>query len=299
MSNSSLVSYTRLSPNYSPGRVDVRAVVVHYVAGPASVETLGSIFAPTSRQASSNYGVGLDGRVGMYCEEKNRSWCSSSSWADNRAITIECSNYSDGSLSTAGWNALVNLIVDICRRNGIERFRYTGTTDGQLWAHRWFGNTDCPGEWLYSRFGKLASEVDGILTGGRPAPDYKPANNTNGGRLVVDGVGGYNTILDLQSAVGAPYKDGVLSRQFKGNRVYMRGITAVEFESPATGSQTVEKLQARIGAGVDGIWGKETSERLQRYLEGKGYSVGPCGCDGYAGTDTIKALQNCLNDKKL
>lgn len=297
MSNSGLVSYTQLSPNYSDGRVDVRAVVVHYVCGACSIETLGDIFAPSSRQASSNYGVGLDGRIGMYCEECNRSWCSSSSWADNRAITIECANYGDGSLSTAGWNSLVALIVDICRRNGIDNFEYTGDTDGQLWAHRWFGNTDCPGEWLYSRFGRLANEVNAVLHGGA-APDVHPANNTNGGKLVVDGIGGYNTVLDLQSALGAPYLDGVISRQYQPNYVHFRGITSVEFGG-GLGSQTVEKLQERIGAGVDGVWGRETSTKLQEHLVARGFNIGPCGVDGYAGSDTIRGLQECLNAHKL
>lgn len=297
MSNSGMVCYTQWSPNYSSGRVDIRAVVVHYVAGPCSIETLGDIFAPRSRQASSNYGVGLDGRVGQYVDESDRSWCSSSSWADNRAITIECANYDDGSLSAAGWNALVNLIVDICRRNGIGDFVYTGDTDGQLWAHRWFGNTDCPGEWLYSRFGQLAAEVNAILHGGA-APGYEPANNTNGGKLTLDGIGGYNTILDVQSAVDAPYKDGIISRQYEPNSKYFRGITAVEFGG-GLGSQTVEGLQRLVGAGVDGVWGYETSTKLQQFLEGKGYSLGPCGVDGYFGHDSVVALQQALNDGRL
>lgn len=298
MSNSPLVDYIKLSPNYSPGRVDVRAIVVHYVAGPCSVETIGQIFAPTSRRASSNYGVGLDGRVGMYVEESNRSWCSSSSWADNRAITIEVANYSDGSVSSAGWAALVNLMVDICRRNGISSFVYTGNTEGNLWAHRWFGSTDCPGEWLYARFGQLANEVNAQLQGGGGA-SAKPANNTNGGKLVVDGIGGYNTVLDLQHALGCDYCDGIISAQYRPNHVFYAGITAVQFATPATGSPAVRKLQERVSAGVDGIWGRNTSLQLQRYLIGKGYGCGVCGADGFAGTDTVAALQRCLNDGKF
>ena len=91
MSNSPLVSYTRLSPNHSGLRThDIDRITPHCVVGQCSVETLGNIFLPTSRQASSNYGIGVDGRVGMYVEEKNRSWCSSSAANDQRAITIEC-----------------------------------------------------------------------------------------------------------------------------------------------------------------------------------------------------------------
>ena len=53
---------------------------------------MGNVFAPTSRQASGNYGIGVDGKVVCYCEEKDRSWCSSSSANDNRAVTIECAS---------------------------------------------------------------------------------------------------------------------------------------------------------------------------------------------------------------
>ena len=84
--NSSLVSYTKLSPNHSGQRThSIDRITPHCVVGQCSVETLGNIFLPTSRQASCNYGIGVDGRVGMYVEEKNRSWCSSSSANDQRA----------------------------------------------------------------------------------------------------------------------------------------------------------------------------------------------------------------------
>ena len=84
MSNSPLVSYTKLSPNHSGQRTHVvDRITPHCVVGQCSVETLGNIFAPTSRQASCQYGIGVDGRVGMYVEEKNRSWCSSSNANDS------------------------------------------------------------------------------------------------------------------------------------------------------------------------------------------------------------------------
>ena len=93
MSNSNLVSYTKLSPNHSGRRTHgIDRITPHCVVGQCSVETLGNIFAPTSREASCNYGIGVDGRVGMYVEEKNRSWCSSSNSNDQRAVTIECAS---------------------------------------------------------------------------------------------------------------------------------------------------------------------------------------------------------------
>ena len=172
MSNSSLISYTRLSPNRSNGRNhSIDRITPHYVAGNATIEALGELFANPARQASSNYGIGSDGRIGMYVEEKNRPWTSGSSYNDNRAVTIECSNLSDGSLTNACWRSLVNLCVDICRRNGISRLRYTGDDSGNLTMHKWYQDTDCPGPWLSYKFGNLEREVNAILNGDTPTPD--------------------------------------------------------------------------------------------------------------------------------
>ena len=171
MSNSPLVDYTRLSPNYSTGRNHViDRITPHYMAGNGSVELCGEIFASPSRKASSNYGIGSDGRIGMYVEEKNRPWTSGSSYNDNRAITIECANLSDGSLTDACWNSLVALCVDICQRNGISKLNYTGDDTGNLTMHKWYQSTDCPGPWLSQQFGRLAREVNEILSGELPKP---------------------------------------------------------------------------------------------------------------------------------
>ena len=248
MSNSSLVDYTRLSPNYSNGRVNISKIAVHYVAGACSVYTVGEIFAPTSRRASSNYCVDLEGRVGMYVEEKNRSWCTSSSWVDNRAITIEVSNYSDGSVSQKGWSKLIELMVDICKRNGIKDFRYTGTSDGQLVAHRWYANTDCPGNWLYARFPQIAEQVNARLHGEQPAPE----------KLTVDGWWGMNTSKKLQEVLGT-VADGEIWHQWPSNKqtvnntiiviicVIIVGIFIWVFDALATG--IVGAIMALFGKG--------------------------------------------------
>ena len=119
--NSSLVSYTKLSPNHSGQRThSIDRITPHCVVGQCSVETLGNIFLPTSRQASSNYGIGVDGRVGMYVEEKNRSWCSSSNANDQRAVTIECASDTTEpyAFRDVVYQTLIKLCVDICKRNG-------------------------------------------------------------------------------------------------------------------------------------------------------------------------------------
>ncbi len=164
MSNSPLVQYTRISPNSNnPRNHKIDKITIHHTAGVVSVETLGEIFTNPSRQASSNYGIGSDGRIAMFVEEQNRSWCSSSWNNDQRAITIEVSN----SATNGNWpvsdyvlSRLIELCVDICKRNGIERLNFTGDTNGNLTMHRYFADTSCPGDYLASKFPYIANEVN-------------------------------------------------------------------------------------------------------------------------------------------
>lgn len=180
MSNSPLVVYTKLSPNCNkPRNKKIDAIVVHHMAGNASIETCGNIFAKPSRRASSNYGIGSDGRIAMYCEEANRSWCSSSGAIDHRAITIEVAN--DGGapnwhVSDKAFNSLVNLCADICKRNGIKKLVYTGDKTGNLHMHKWYAATGCPGPYLSSKFPELADKVNAIL-GSKEEPKKKPASS--------------------------------------------------------------------------------------------------------------------------
>ena len=160
--NSSLVSYTKLSPNHSGHRThSIDRITPHCVVGQCSMETLGNIFTPTSRQASCNYGIGPDGRVGMYVEEKNRSWCSSSNANDQRAVTIECASDTKHpyTMNSTVYAILIKLCVDICKRNGKKKLIWLGdknktlnyspkSDEMVLTVHRWFANKSCPGDWL-------------------------------------------------------------------------------------------------------------------------------------------------------
>ena len=175
--NSKLVNYTKLSPNHSGQRNHaIDTITPHCVVGQCTVETIGNIFAPKSAQTSSNYGIGTDGRVGMFVEEKNRSWCSSSSANDNRAITIECASDSKEpyAFNNKVYNKLIDLCVDICKRNGKTKIIWFGDKNKTLnykpavnemliTVHRWFANKSCPGDWLYSRLGDLALKVNAKL----------------------------------------------------------------------------------------------------------------------------------------
>ena len=133
------------------------------MAGNLTVEQCGELFASPAREVSSNYGIGTDGRIALYVDEANRSWCSYSPSNDNRAITIEVAN--DGGepnwhVSDKAMTSLINLCVDICKRNGIKKLNYTGDTSGNLTMHKWFTATGCPGPYLSSKFPYIASEVN-------------------------------------------------------------------------------------------------------------------------------------------
>ena len=190
--NSPLVDYTKLSPNHSGQRThSIDRITPHCVVGQCSVETLGSIFTPTSKQASCNYGIGSDGRVALIVEEKNRSWCSSSNANDQRAITIECAsdNTEPYAFKDVVYQKLITLCVDICKRNGKTKLIWLGDKDKTLnytpasgemvlTVHRWFANKSCPGSWMYARMGDLAAKVTAQLggtAGQEPQPSAPPA----------------------------------------------------------------------------------------------------------------------------
>ena len=187
---SSLVSYTKISPNKnSPRNHAIDRITPHCVVGQLSAESICGCFTSPSRQASCNYGIGYDGRISLCVEEKDRSWCSSSSANDHRAVTIECASDKTHpyAMTNAVYASLINLCVDICKRNGKKKLLWFGdknktlayspkSDEMVLTVHRWFANKSCPGDWLYSRMGDLAAKVTARL-GGSTAEE-KPASTT-------------------------------------------------------------------------------------------------------------------------
>ncbi len=177
--NSPMVVYTKLSPNHSGQRtMAIDRITPHCVVGQCSAEGLGDWFYKSSTQASSNYGIDKDGCVGMYVEEKNRSWCSSSGANDQRAITIECASDTTEpyAFRDVVYQRLIELCADICKRNGKNKLIWFGDKDKTLnytpksgemilTVHRWFANKSCPGNWMYARMGDLAEKVTKALQG--------------------------------------------------------------------------------------------------------------------------------------
>ena len=177
--NSSLVSYTGLSPNHSGQRThSIDRITPHCVVGQLSAESICGCFTSSSVQASCNYGIGTDGRVSLCVEEKNRSWCSSSNSNDQRAVTIECASdrTEPYAMNGAVYDTLIKLCTDICKRNGKKKLLWFGDKNKSLnyapksdemvlTVHRWFANKSCPGNWLYAGLGDLAAKVTAALGG--------------------------------------------------------------------------------------------------------------------------------------
>lgn len=276
------------------------------MAGNLTVETCGNVFAPSSKQASSNYGIGSDGRVGMYVEEKDRAWTSSSGANDHRAVTIEVADNAGApgwGCSSAAMAKLILLCADICRRNKIGKLTYTGNTSGNLTLHKWFASTDCPGAYLESQMTTIAAEVNKLLasgattytwngttaSGGSSAPSSsKPAPSS--GKIAVDGKWGQATTRKAQQVFGTTV-DGIISRQKYSCKKYLLNAYTSSWDFRTSnfgnGSQLIRAIQARIGAVVDGFFGPNSVKKLQVFLG--------VPADGYLGPVTVKAFQRWLN----
>lgn len=333
MSNSALVNYTRISPNRtSPRNKKIDRITIHHMAGNLSVESCGNVFAPSSRQASSNYGIDSEGRVGMYVEEKDRSWCSSNSANDHRAVTIEVADDVIGNgwhSSDKAMNKLIELCVDICRRNGIAKLVYTGDTNGNLTMHKWFAATDCPGAYLESKFPWIAEQVNKVLAGG--TADSAGSGNVDNPQDTTQSLDGYSvgdwvTVSTYYASSTDPISKAIAPKSWvckqitkilpgthnpfllgdgfawcnKGD-IRGKGDLTGNQSKPASssgkitadglwGTATTKKAQAVFGTGSDGI----VSNQLSCY---KGICAGVVGSFQWentkrGGSALIKAIQN-------
>lgn len=230
MSNSSLVSYTKISPNRtSPRNHKIDTISIHCAVGQFTAKQLLNlshfITYDSKNGASCNYAIGHDGSIGMGVEEKDRSWCTSSRSNDNRAITIEVASEAKHpyKVTDKAYEALIDLLVDICKRNKIAELKWeadkslVGKIDKQnMTVHRWFANKSCPGEYLFSRHGQIAKEVNSRLN--------PPKNATKKSYKVDIDINN----LNIRKGPGTNYaKTG----KFTG-----KGIFTIVDESPGKGS---------------------------------------------------------------
>lgn len=277
MSNSPLVSYTKISPNKSsPRNHKIDTVTIHCVVGQCSVETLGNVFAPTSRQASSNYGVGVDGRIGMYVEEKDRSWCSSNVANDNRAITIEVASDTKEpyAVNAKAYAALIDLLVDICKRNGIKALvwstnkadRVNHKNGCNMTVHRDYANKSCPGTYLYERHAQIASEVNKRLG----STNIKPEPEKPSGSLYRVQTGAFKVKANADAMLAKVKAKGFDTYMVKVGDLYKIQVGA--FKVKANAEATLKKLQA---AGFSAFItteqgaGKSVDELAREVLQGK------------------------------
>jgi hypothetical protein len=230
MSNSSLVSYTKISPNRtSPRNHKIDTVTIHCAVGQFTAKQLLNlshfVTYDSKKGASCNYAVGYDGSIGLGVPENDRSWCSSNSANDHRAITIEVASDTKHpyKVTEAAYNALINLLVDICKRNKIKELKWeadkslVGKIDKQnMTVHRWFANKTCPGEYLYERHGHIAKTVNAHLS--------KPQDSTiQACKVRVD-----ITNLNIRTGPGTNYKT---TGKYTG-----KGVFTIVDESKGSGS---------------------------------------------------------------
>lgn len=299
--NSPLATVKVLSPNHSGQRNHkIDTITIHCVVGQCSAQRIGEIFLPKERQASSNYGIGYDGQIGLYVEEQNRSWCSSSASNDHRAITIEVASDTTHpyAVNDKAYAALLDLVTDICKRNGIKKLLWQGDKNliGQvdkqnMTVHRWFANKSCPGDYLYNRHGEIAAEVNKRL-----AAAEKPATNSgtlyrvqtgafakkaNADKLAADlKAKGFDTYI---VKAGALYKVQVGAYSKKDNATAMaaklkaagystyittKGGTAVAASAPAT--KSVDEVAREV---IQGKWGNGATRKAKLTAAGYNYAT--------------------------
>ena len=242
--NSPLVSYTRISPNKTPNRNHaIDTVTIHCIVGQWTAKQGCDYFATTNRKCSANYVVGKDGSIGLSVEEKDRSWCSSSASNDNRAITIEVASDTTHpyKVTDAAYQALITLLADICKRNGIKSLRWKadksliGKVEQQnMTVHRWFAPKACPGDYLYNLHGQIAAEVNKRLgVSGSTAPVVTPSKSTTPYRVRVK-------IKNLNIRKGP-------GTQNASNGFIAPGVYTIVSESKGSGASMWGKLKSGAG----------------------------------------------------
>lgn len=282
MGYSSLVEYVKISPNKtSPRNHKIDTITIHCMAGNLTIETCANVFAPSSRQASSNYGVGTDGRIGCYVDENDRSWCSSNRANDMRAITIEVAN--DGGADT-GWhvsgvamNSLIKLVADVCKRNNIKKLVWSDNKDDRInhrngcnmTVHRDFKNKACPGDYLMSKMSYIADEVNKLLGASDASCDSTSSgvvNNTPTPTKTLDDIA--KEVIKGLWGNGSERKERLEAAGYVYSAVQAR---VNELCNKSSVSSTTRKSVDTIAREViKGLWGNGSSRKSR--LEAAGYN---------------------------
>lgn len=234
-SNSSLVNHVRISPNKNVNRTHaIDTITIHCVVGQCTVEALGELFANPGRQASSNYGIGYDGRIGLYVDEKDRSWCSASPSNDHRAITIEVASdtFAPYAVKQAAYDSLIKLVADICKRNNITKLIWSNNASDRInhkngcnmTCHKDFESTMCPGQYLYEREADIAAKVNAIIEKKpepTPAPTPVPTNTIKVGDIVKLKAGANQDVYGTYLATDYLAKQELIVKRITNKEVYL------------------------------------------------------------------------------
>lgn len=268
MSNSPLVTYTNISKNKnSPRNHAIDTITIHCIVGQWTAKQGCDYFATTGRDCSANYVVGKDGSIGLSVDEKDRSWCSSNAANDHRAITIEVASDTTHpyAVTDKAYAALLDLVTDICKRNGIKQLLWKGDKSliGQvdkqnMTVHRWFANKACPGDYLYNKHSEIAAEVNKRLGSGSgtstPTTPSTPSTPSSGGLSAGTKLTLKNTPLYVSSTTKnkSSSKTGtfyVWSNEVVNGRIRITNKTSnVGVSGQVTGWIDVEDAQSSAGA---------------------------------------------------
>lgn len=265
MSNSNLAKYIHLVGNYNDRQGNgVSRIIIHHMAGNLSLEALGRVME--SRQSSATYGIDVNGNIGRFVDEAYRPWTSSSWEADKCAVTIEVANNTfapNWTISDASMKALIELCIDICRRNGITRLNYTGDKSGNLHMHKWYAATACPGPYLESKFAYIAEEVNKRLNGSTaPTPSNPTFNNLSNytdaqlaDKVIAGEFGNGNA---RKTALGSRYNavQAIVNQKLNGS-----------YSTPTPTKKSVEEVAKEV---IAGKWGNGTDR--MKALESAGYN---------------------------
>ena len=165
MSNSNLVNVTVPAHpnNYTVGRNEnnIEIITIHHMASILTAEECGKIFQNETRKASSHYGIGKDGEIGLYVDEENIAYTNGDFNSNSIAVTIEASN-SDANgeypVSDTVLDVLIKLVADIAKRNNLGVL-----VKGQnLTWHKMYAETSCPGEYLLNKMDYIIEEANKI-----------------------------------------------------------------------------------------------------------------------------------------
>lgn len=240
----------------APRNHAIDTITIHCIVGQWTAKQGCDYFATTDRQCSANYVVGKDGSIGLSVDEKDRSWCSSNGTNDNRAITIEVASDTTHpyAVTAKAYAALLDLVTDICKRNGIKKLVWSTNKNDRvnhrngcnMTVHRDFANKACPGEYLYSRHGEIAAEVNRRLQGASngggvvvtPPAAEKPTGGTTGATVTPYLVRVKIANLNIRKGPGTNY----------GATGYIRpGIYTIVAESTGKGAAKWGKLKSGAG----------------------------------------------------